>query len=166
MKSNKQKVSAKIKSNLSVKKSEYSSLLPSAGNLALSQNHGVRGHSLDRFKNNRCNFLYKSMKRQYTNLKELDREKSLNMLQKLKNPLYDVPHMPKERTLILKPKDPFEKALPPRYQAHLDETFNALLSKAMSKSSIMTVKNKTNSPQYRAKSHLTNAEHHAMKKNH
>lgn len=64
---------------------------------------------------------------------------------------------------ILKPLDPYQKMLPPKYQAQLDQSYEKLLVSAMSNSNILE---KFDSSTQRSRSHLTNAEHHAMKANH
>ena len=86
-------------------------------------------------------------------------------MQKLKNPLLNMSNVHQEKNSTLRPADPFSKKLPPQYQAHLEDTYNQLVSKAMSKSTIMTVNFQSSNP-YKAKSHLTNADAYAMKKNH
>ena len=46
----------------------------------------------NKFKSNRANFLYSSMKRNFVNLKDIHREKALDKLQKLDhNPLVTLP---------------------------------------------------------------------------
>ena len=69
---------------------------------------------------------------------------------------------------ILEPKDPFRKKLPPNYQSELETSYRQMLGLAMSRQSSVV----SASPSRSSDSHsglnknLTNAEHHAMTKNH
>lgn len=115
------------------------------------------------------NPLYSSMQRQFTNMKDLHRDKALLNVQKIgRDPTNSLPRRYAAKLAspqILKPSDPHSQSLPREYQNELDSVYQKALGAAIEKSAIFGRRG-SDDPHQRSKSNLTNAEHYAMTKNH
>ena len=85
--------------------------------------------------------LYSSMERQYSNLKDLHRDKALLSIQKIaKDPSGMMPSQYASKLQspqILRPADPLDGRLPEQYQSQLDRAYMENLGAAIEKSAIM-----------------------------
>ena len=115
------------------------------------------------------NPLYDSVQRQYTNMKDLHRDKALLNIQKIgRDPSNSLPRCYAAKLAspqILKPSDPHSQGLPREYQDELDSVYRKALGAAIESSAILGRRG-SDDPHQRRKANLTTAEHYAMTKNH
>ena len=117
------------------------------------------------------NTLYRKMRRQFSNLRQVEREDNLQNQQRTNDKFMSFPKnacMRRQQPQILKPTDTLEDTMPPQYQHQLDRTYRSVLGKAISRQSLHKCDeaDQTNQKCKERKRNLTNAQHYAMSQNH